>query len=387
VTASPTPPLRRAVSYTARLAQQPRLLLAAKTSLAAVLAWYLAPLIPFAEDQYSYYAPLGALVTMHPTIARSARVGGEVLIGLALGIGLGLCGIAALRLGVPAGLILGLVIGIGVLLGGLRLLGVGGDWAPLAGLFVLLTGFGDPEGFSISYLGTMAFGVVIGIAVNLVVVPPLYLRRASERLSALRDTVTRLLDEAADAVAEDSIRADRFQAGLRTLAETRATVSAEVDEAEESVRANPRRVRHREEREENNRRMVALDRTAFLARELIELLLELRAADGAPLGADVREELARAIRATGDLVATPLGDRDAARRLRDANDALAEYQRALGMPLPGSRPHVATGAALELCLQRIIDVSRPFVRSSPGGPPAPEGGGPDDAPGPPESRG
>ncbi|MGU3643959.1 hypothetical protein ACLBXX_03265 [Microbacterium sp. C23T] len=239
MTAERTPALRRAVSYTARLAQQPRLLLAAKTSLAAVLAWYLAPLIPFAEDQYSYYAPLGALVTMHPTIARSARVGGEVLIGLALGIGLGLCGIAAMRLGAPGGLVLGLVIGVGVLLGGLRLLGVGGDWAPLAGLFVLLTGSADPEGFSISYLGTVAFGVVIGIAVNLVVVPPLYLRRASERLSALRDTVTGLLDDAADAVAEDGIRADRFEAALRTLAETRATVTAEVDEAEESARGNP----------------------------------------------------------------------------------------------------------------------------------------------------
>lgn len=361
MTAERTPTLRRAVSYTARLAQQPRLLLAAKTSLAAVLAWYLAPLIPFAEDQYSYYAPLGALVTMHPTIARSARVGGEVLIGLALGIGLGLCGIAALRWGAPGGLVLGLVIGVGVLLGGLRLLGVGGDWAPLAGLFVLLTGSGDPEGFSISYLGTVAFGVVIGIAVNLVIVPPLYLRRASERLSALRDTVTGLLDDAADAVAQDRIRADRFEAALRTLAETRTTVTADVDEAEESARANPRRRRHRDEQEENARRMAALDRTAFLTRELIDLLLELHAADDASLAAAVRDELARAIRKTGDLVATPLGDPDASVRLREASDALADYQRALGTPRPGTRAEIATGAAMELCLRRIIDVSRAFV--------------------------
>ena len=362
MTSEETPPLRRAVSYTARLAQQPRLLLAIKTSLAAVLAWYLAPLIPLLDDQYSYYAPLGALVTMYPTVARSARVGLQVLIGLAVGIGLGLSGIAALHLGVPGGVVLGTVIGVGVLLGGLRLLGDGGDWAPLAALFVLLIGGAtDPEQFSISYLGTTAFGVIVGIAVNLIVVPPLYLRRASERLSALRDTVTALLDDAADAVAEDRIRSDRFEAGLRTLAETRATVTADVDEAEESVRANPRRRRHTHERDENARRMAALDRTVFLSRELIDLLLELQAADDASLAHDVRDELARAIRKTGDLVATPLGDPDAAPRLRAASEALADYQRALGTPRPGTRAEIATGAAMELCLRRLIDVSRSFV--------------------------
>ncbi len=356
------PPLRRAVSYTARLAQQPRLLLALKTSLAAVLAWYLAPLIPFLDDQYSYYAPLGALVTMYPTVARSARVGFEVLIGLALGIGLGLCGVAALHLGVPGGAVLGAVIGVGVLLGGVRLLGVGGDWAPLAGLFVLLIGgASDPEEFSLAYLGTTAFGVIVGIAVNLIVVPPLYLRQASERLTALRETVTGLLDDAARAVAAGEIETEQFERGLQTLSETRAAVAADVDEAEESARANPRRARHRGQREENNRRMAALDRSAFLTRDLIDLLLELRADGDASLTEPVRAELSQAIRKTADLVATPLGDAEAPRRLREAGEALSTYQRALGTSVAGSRAAAAAGAAVELCLRRIIDVSREFV--------------------------
>lgn len=354
-------PLKRAVSYTARLAQQPRLLLAIKTSLAAVIAWYLAPLIPFAGDQYSYYAPLGALVTMHPTIARSATVGMQVLLGLTVGIGLGLCGVAGLRLGLPGGLVLGVVIGVGVLLGGLRLLGAGGDWAALAALFVLLTGGHDPEGFSISYLGTVAFGVIIGIAVNLIVVPPLYLRQAGERLSAFRDTVTGLLADAADAVAEDRIDPERFDSALARLDETRAAVTAEVDEAEESARANPRRRRHGDEREENAKRMAALDRSAFLTRDLIDLLVELQASDDAAVTDTVRTELAHAIRAAADLVATPIGHEEAPDRFRAANEALTEYQQALGTPHPSRRDGIATGAAVELCLRRIIDVSRPFV--------------------------
>ncbi|GAA5097072.1 hypothetical protein GCM10025760_30790 [Microbacterium yannicii] len=356
-----TPRLRRAVSYTARLADQPRLLLAIKTSLAAVLAWYLAPLIPFTEDQYSYYAPLGALVTMHPTIARSAQVGVQVLAGLALGIALSLCGIAALRLGVPGGVVLGVVIGVGVLLGGWRVLGAGADWVALAALFVLLAAGGDPEGFSISYLGTTAFGVVVGIAVNLIVVPPLYLRRASERLSALRDAVTTLLRDAAEAVADDRLDPDRFRAALDDLGHTRSAVTEVVDEADESARANPRRRRHQEEREENARRMAALERTAFLTRELIDLLVGLQASDDVASTDTVRERLAHAIRESADLIATPLGDPGASDRFRGASEALAEYQSALGTPAAGRRTEPAAGAAVELCLRRIIDVTRPFV--------------------------
>lgn len=359
--AEATVPLRRAVSYTARLAQQPRLLLAIKTALAAVLAWYLAPLIPFAEDQYSYFAPLGALVTMNPTVARSARVGMQVLLGLSVGIGLGLCGVAGLRLGLPGALVLGVVIGVGVLLGGLRVLGAGGDWAALAALFVLLTGGADPEGFSISYLGTVAFGVIVGIAVNLIVVPPLYLRRAGDRLSALRDTVTEVLADAADAVAANDVGPDRFDAALKRLDETQAAVAAEVDEAEESARANPRRRRHGHQREENAQRMAALDRSAFLTRDLIDLLLELQASDDAAVTDAVRDELARAIRTAAELVATPIGDAAAPERFRDASEALTDYQRALGTPHPSHRAEIATGAAVELCLRRILDVSRPFV--------------------------
>ncbi|MEH3089950.1 MAG: hypothetical protein PGN24_10270 [Microbacterium arborescens] len=63
-----------------------RLLLAGKAALAAAIAWYLAPLVPFAHDEYSYYAPLGVLVSMYPTIADSARAGLQAVAGLAIGI-------------------------------------------------------------------------------------------------------------------------------------------------------------------------------------------------------------------------------------------------------------------------------------------------------------
>ncbi|WP_127820485.1 FUSC family protein, partial [Microbacterium sp. CPCC 204701] len=315
-----TPPIRDAVSYAARLADQPRLLLAAKTSLAAVVAWYLAPFIPFAADEYSYYAPLGALVTMSPTVARSTRVGLQVLAGLAPGIGLGLCGAAALSLGVPGGVVLAVIVGVGVLLGGLRPLGAGQDWVALAALFVLLAAGSDRGAFSLSYLVTMAFGVVVGIVVNLLILPPLYLRRAGERLSHLRDAVATLLEDAADAVLRGDVESGRFDDALASLDETGSSVITDVQEADESAQANPRRRRHRNEQDENDRRLTALERTVFLSRELVDLLTEvdqLPEARGADRGdaAEPQEALADAIRRVAAVVATPLGDAAAPARL------------------------------------------------------------------------
>ena len=346
----------------ADVANQPRMLLAGKTALAAVTAWYLAPFIPFAEDQYSYYAPLGALVTMYPTLARSARVGLEALVGLALGIGLGLGGLALVRAGAPGGVALAVVIAAGVLLGGIRRLGAGADWVTLAALFVLLLGGSDAEGFSVSYLVTMAFGVVVGLAVNLLIFPPLFLRRASERLSSLRDIVAGRLVELSDAVAEGHLDAERFDAALDELGRTIAAVGDEVREGEESGRGNPRRRGGQGAvLEENARRMAALERTSFLTRDLVDLLLRAQAQSSPSLTPPLRGELALAIRRVADIVATPLGAEEAPDRLDAASAAVDAYQRSLDTTDVGPASRVAEDLAAAVCLRRIIDASRPFV--------------------------
>lgn len=344
----------------ARVAGQPRLLLAAKTALAATLAWYLAPLIPFAEDQYSYYGPLGVLVTMHPTVARSLRVGAQALLGLALGIALGLGGMALARLDVPAGLVLAGIVLIAILIGGFRRLGAGRDWIALAALFVLVAG-NNAEDFSVSYLVTMGFGVVMGVVVNLVVVPPLYLRRASEKLTELRATVVRVLDELSDAVAHARLDDERLDAAVDELGAVIAAVTDDVAQGDESQRINPRGRRHTGEQDENARRLAALERTSFLTRDLIDVILHMDAAEDPTLTSTLRDDLARAIRRTGELVDAPLGSKRAPDLLHAASDALESYERALTDQTAAAMPQVANEAGAVLALRRIIDVSRDFV--------------------------
>ena len=237
---------------------------------------------------------------------------------------------------------------------------MGGDRVALAGLFVLLAAGGDPEGYSVSYLGTVAFGIVIGIAVNLLVVPPLYIRRAGEQLSLLRDELTTLLDEASDALARGDVDRDGLALALARVDEVSTTVREEVREAEESARANPRRRRHIDERDENMRRMEAMERLGYLAHELVDLLVDVQDADPA-LGPDGRQALARAIAKVSNLVAAPVGDPDARSRLAAATRALDAYEAGIVSPDSGLRRETAAAAAIDLCLRRIIDASRPFV--------------------------
>lgn len=329
-----------------------RLLLAGKAAFAAALAWYLAPLVPLANDDYSYYAPLGVLVSMYPTIADSARAGLQAVGGLALGIAIGLAGLWIVSGPSPQIVGVAFVVGVGVAIGGIRALGAGRDWIAMAALFVLLLGAGDVEGFSVSYLVTMAFGVLVGVIVNLVVVPPLYLRKASDRLSQLRDAVAERLDHLAHDVAAGSPPGDT---GEEELFGILTAVSSEVLEASRSRKAHPLARRRRGIEDENSRRMRALENTVRYTLELSEALEELPADEDA---GELRGLLAEAIRATGRAVARPLGDPAAADTLVEAERALARVVEAVPARSDG---RISRWTRAAVGLDRIIGAARPFT--------------------------
>lgn len=346
-------------AWSADVANGPRIVLAVKAAAAAAIAWYLAPYVPFADAEYSYYAPLGALLSMYPTLVDSARSGIQVVVGLAIGIALGLGGLWIVTAGAPGIIAVAVVIAVGVWLGGLRVLGSGRELVAVAALFVLLIGGGNPDEFSTSYLVTMAFGVLVGIVVNLLVFPPLYLRRASQRLSTLRDAVAARLEQLADVIEHGSVDPERIEREMDELVATVAAVSAEVSEAAASARGNPRGRRRRGEASENADRLRALERTVFFTRDLADVLArDAREGDRGPLAA---AELAEATRRCAALVATPVHAEGAETRLREATDALDRLAGGLD-ELDDARPSgIAHDLTAVVCLRRIVDASRPFV--------------------------
>ncbi|MCR2801862.1 FUSC family protein [Microbacterium sp. zg-Y818] len=303
-------------------------MLAAKTAVAAAVAWYLAPAVPFADAEYSYYAPMGVLVSMYPTVADSARAGVQALGGLALGIVLGFGGLAAVTAGAPAVAAIALVIGAGVALGGIQGLGAGRDWIAIAGLFVLLLGGGHADEFSLSYLLTMAFGVLVGIAANYLLLPPLYLREAGAQLTVLRERLALSLERLADDVEAGGVDPERLDRESDELASLAGAVAAGVGEAGRSVRGNPRGRRRATEQEQNDRAWSSLERATLLTREVTEVLA--RRPQVTQEGGRGRDrQLSAALRDCGDLLAAGASAdamTDAADR---ASAAVTRYARAV----------------------------------------------------------
>lgn len=114
-----------------------RLLLVAKTALAVGIAWLVAPHMPGVVNDYPYYAPLGALISMYPTLMGSVRSGLQTILGLAAGIGLAT--VVILTVG-PTWWSIPAVVGVAVLFSGTGWFGAGREYVPMAALFVLIIG-------------------------------------------------------------------------------------------------------------------------------------------------------------------------------------------------------------------------------------------------------
>ena len=345
-----------AVRSLARGFARGRLELAGKAALAAGIAWTVAPLMPGPAAEHPYYAPLGALVSMYPTVAGSMRNGLQSLLGLALGIGVA---IAVASFADVSALSVAAVIGIGVLVGGLPGKPTAADWVPLAALFVLVIGGRSADDFSFAYMLQMAVGVGIGLAVNWLILPPLRFRGIAAASSRHVDALSRQLDEMAAALVESWPPDHEEWAGRDAqLAETASQVRAAVHEAEESAKANPRRRRHPRDLDEDFRDLRALERMTFQVQDITDVLAsviwEERAGTSIPVG--LTDELAGALTSTADLVrgwgADDVGDR--LERAQGAVDRLSSALRAAAT----EDASVNATASLAMSMRRIIGTVR-----------------------------
>ncbi|MHC6223076.1 FUSC family protein [Arthrobacter sp. MMS24-S77] len=234
----PKPNVRRILPSLRQAATGHRLLFAAKTAVAAGLAWYLAPLMPGPAASYPYYAPLGVLVSMHPTVAASAKHGLQSLLGLCLGIAMAF---AVTTVTGPTAMAVALVVGLGVVIGGLPRLGSASEWVPMAALFVLVLGYSNAQGFSLAYVLQMAMGVAVGFAVNWLVFPPLHLEGIDPAIDGHQQALSKQLADMANAMTESwPPNHEAWASRSGELARTATAVRTVVDEAKLSAKANPR---------------------------------------------------------------------------------------------------------------------------------------------------
>jgi uncharacterized membrane protein YccC len=227
-------PLRPASSGPVRYWQD-QVRLAVKGAIAAVGAWALAR---YAVGQPSpYFAPLAALLGVYPTVARSVHQGVRYVAGFLLGAGLA----------IPVGILLGpgmaaiaVVVIAGVLISGWRRLGDQGAQVTFAALFVLLLGGDQPVHYVTHRLSDIGIGVAVGLAVNIVVFPPLQLRPAEHAIRQWGDSIARALEDLSAAAADPDSGLQAWPRHDRQLTEAAQQARRAVRHARESLRWNLR---------------------------------------------------------------------------------------------------------------------------------------------------
>jgi uncharacterized membrane protein YccC len=309
----------------------------AKTTLAAVIAWELARRLLGGSP---LLAPLTALLvtqlTVVETVTGSLQRVGSVVVGVLLAV------LLADLLGLQWWSI-GLVVFASLAVAQVLRLGEHRIEVPISALLVFAVG-GQPGAAWTRVLETL-IGAAVGVVVNVVVAPPVYVQSAGEAIGELAERMARLLRDGGQELLRGWSGEDAYERlrQARELDDAVGRARQALGRAEDSLRLNPRRRRVGDPSDDLRAALSSLEHSAILVRGLFRSLVDLDTVSGGQ-GPDptLRAALARllaetagAVRAFGELVSANLPG-------PPANEA--PLRRALGRA-KACRDEVARGMA------------------------------------------
>ena len=272
----------------------------AKTTTAAVLAFLAADALT--TTPAPVLAPLTALLVVQLTTYDTLTSGVERVVSVLAGV------LVAVGLATVVGLTwwsLGLAVGASLVIGLLLRLGPNLLEVPISAMIVLALGGGaeQAEGRVVETL----IGAAVGVAVNLLVAPPLHVRPASDALAGLADAMAAVVRGLADELRYGWSReaADRWLGEARGLARVVARADSTLARAEQSGRFNPRGSLARAAQPRLRTGLSGLEHGYVVLRSLCRALLD--RAYYVPVGeqsfsSPAREALAHALDEVADLM-------------------------------------------------------------------------------------
>jgi uncharacterized membrane protein YgaE (UPF0421/DUF939 family) len=210
----------------------------AKTALAGVLAWVIATDVLGLEQ--AFLAPWAAVLVVHATVYRTVSRGGQQIVATFLGV---LLAWASGTVFGPGPLGMGVMLAVAFLLGRHRWLQEEATTVATTGIVVLATDVINQSHLLVGRLLDTSVGVVVGLAVNLVVWPPLRDRAARAHAHLLPHDLAEALEQMASGLGPDIASSD-IDGWLRRLREVDVSIDqawALLRQAQESSRLNPRR--------------------------------------------------------------------------------------------------------------------------------------------------
>jgi len=339
-----------------------RMLQAAKTGIAVGIAWTIAPYLPGVADNYPYYAPLGAIVAMYPTLMGSMKNAAQTLGSLAVAIAL--AG-AVIIFSAPSVLTMSLAVGLGALIAATGWFGSNREYIPVTVLFVLIIGGPDADDYSLGYLEQATLGIVVGLLVNFLIFPALTHNAVDQQLSNFRTVLSSHLADIAEALAESwPPERDGWATGKDSLVAVSREVREAVLLADESRKANPRARRYRRDLKADYEELATLENVTFHVRDITDVLTG--AVWGTPIKVQLRTELRPTLSAAIAAVARALGEWDSVEEREEAHalatDALATLTAELDERKDtASASTMGASAAISMDIARILAALEPLT--------------------------
>ncbi|CAN5272389.1 aromatic acid exporter family protein [soil metagenome] len=213
-----------------------------KTSVAAIAAWFACVLL--LQGAPPLFGVIAAILVVQPSVNQSFGKALERCVGVIIGV------VLAYFIGVifgQASWVILLAVIVSLLVGwALRLGPTSSVQIPISAMLVLSLGAATP-GYAVDRILETLIGAILGVAVNLLIVPPVALQPVHEAVARLGNEVAGILDSVARELSQPTSAADRTEAMVeaRLLTPMRAKAAAALSAGEESLKYNPRRSVHR----------------------------------------------------------------------------------------------------------------------------------------------
>ena len=237
--------------------------------LAAVLSFVVADALDTSTSPV--LAPLTALLVVHLTMYETLANGRERIVSVVAGV------LVALLFASITGLnwwSLGLVVALSLVLGRLLRLGPHLPEVPISAMLVLAVGGAEPA--ALGRVVETLVGAVVGVLVNLLIAPPLYIQPASDAIDELAERMAGFCDDLAAALRAEWSRqtAERQLGTARELGQDVARADRHLGRTEESARLNPRGRQARDAQPRLRSTLTALEHVQVGLRSLSRVLLD-----------------------------------------------------------------------------------------------------------------
>ena len=348
-----------------------------KATLAAVTAYVVA--LPLSDNPHPVLAPLTALLVVQLTLYDTLRTGLRRVVSVVAGV------LVAVALSTWLPLTwwsLGILVAGSLVLGRLLRLGSEVTEVPISAMLVLAVGGAETaaEGRVIETI----IGAVVGVVVGFVIAPPLYVRPASDAVQDLARGAAGMMRRVSREVREEYTREHtmRWLEDARGLGRDVLRADRALDQAEASLRYNPRARTQRNAGASLRTGLDALERASVSLRGVCRSLADLTLAEDTErvydeevrvVLSDLLSDVADAVESYGSLVSSEVagaGPED--QRLREAlSNAWEDRHRLSDLLRQGDRlredqwsTHGALTQHIDRLLRDVDSDARAELRSS-----------------------